>query len=207
MLGIVASMKERPSYPLCWTMRCQSPRCSFSFCPCVFEPLKTTSDKIQPRIFGVLPPSTLCGRDVFKMIRSYVSARMSVPSSLHNWLSHCTPVPDDHFNTACSLTTSQHSRTCLPPSLGFAELLMIAFVPIPYLATSIHVCSAQDRGTVIRPHQVVFEEGPTSLHLIPANCCGGIAQARWEEMEAACCADAVASQKRWLYWKWDSTSH
>ena len=85
------------------------------------------------------------------------SPRRCGPSSLHIWLSQCTPVFVDHLKTACSRPSPQQCRTCLFPFLGSAELLSIAFVPIPYLAISIHVCSAHDRGAAIRPHQGIFE--------------------------------------------------
>ena len=36
---------------------------------------------------------------------------------------------------------------------GLAELFSVAFMPIPYFAISIYVCSAQNLGTAVRPHQ------------------------------------------------------
>ena len=53
------------------------------------------------------------------------------------------------------------------PFLSFAELLMIAFVPIPYLVISIHVCRAQDRGTAVNPHQGVFEGHHGDVDIAP----------------------------------------
>ena len=156
VLGIVTSTKD-PSYPRCCTCRCQGPSGSFSFLPCVLVPGSTSSDRIQLRAFGVPPPATLCGCEVFERRRLCISLRRWVPSSLHSWLSQWMPVRADHLCTSCSFPFPQQVRMCLSFCLGIAEHLMIAFVPIPYLAISIHVWSAHDLGTAVRPHQGVFE--------------------------------------------------